>query len=336
MRPGDACPGSRGEGDTRRPPALTISLRPPNVVGAYQRGSRVLRDGAKVAEDVVWHVPGRYSMAGEIRGLDELVAWLGRRSGLGLTPDAGASPVGRAAGRSDPDPRPGGRMALVPAGGPVQHSRCNPACSSLGRWSGPRRRVPPAAVGLDPPGQRLLDPMRADADDDGRKRESPFPSRTLVRWPPPEEEPGTVAHRRRPAAQSSAVPDRRDPMEDFGMTDEESKKQGTAAALQDWRNAERAAAVARRGRVAAEAAAAAADDAAKAALATADAAKAALASAALAEEAAGKTASAAKLVVQASRADLADAQAEEALADVDEAEAHARYRHAEDQARDRG
>jgi ketosteroid isomerase-like protein len=38
-----------------------------------------------VAEDVVWHVPGRNSMAGAIRGLDELVAWLGRLSDLGFT-----------------------------------------------------------------------------------------------------------------------------------------------------------------------------------------------------------------------------------------------------------
>jgi ketosteroid isomerase-like protein len=38
-----------------------------------------------VAEDVVWHVPGRNSMAGEIRGLDALVAWLGRLSDLGFT-----------------------------------------------------------------------------------------------------------------------------------------------------------------------------------------------------------------------------------------------------------
>jgi ketosteroid isomerase-like protein len=38
-----------------------------------------------VAEDVVWHVPGRHSMAGEIRGLDELVAWLGRLGELGFT-----------------------------------------------------------------------------------------------------------------------------------------------------------------------------------------------------------------------------------------------------------
>ena len=38
-----------------------------------------------IAEDVVWHVPGRNSMAGEIRGLDELVGWLGRLSELGFT-----------------------------------------------------------------------------------------------------------------------------------------------------------------------------------------------------------------------------------------------------------
>ena len=38
-----------------------------------------------VAEDVVWHVPGRHSMAGEIRGLNELVAWLGRLGELGFT-----------------------------------------------------------------------------------------------------------------------------------------------------------------------------------------------------------------------------------------------------------
>ncbi len=38
-----------------------------------------------VAVDVVWHVPGQNSMAGEIRGLDELVAWLGRLSEFGFT-----------------------------------------------------------------------------------------------------------------------------------------------------------------------------------------------------------------------------------------------------------
>ncbi len=38
-----------------------------------------------VAEDVVWHVPGRHPMAGEIRGLDAIVAWLGRTTELGFT-----------------------------------------------------------------------------------------------------------------------------------------------------------------------------------------------------------------------------------------------------------
>jgi ketosteroid isomerase-like protein len=38
-----------------------------------------------IAEDVVWHVPGRSPMAGEIRGLDALVAWLGRLGEYGFT-----------------------------------------------------------------------------------------------------------------------------------------------------------------------------------------------------------------------------------------------------------
>jgi ketosteroid isomerase-like protein len=38
-----------------------------------------------VAEDVVWHVPGRHPMAGEIRGLDAIVAWLRRTTELGFT-----------------------------------------------------------------------------------------------------------------------------------------------------------------------------------------------------------------------------------------------------------
>ena len=62
----------------------------PNAT-AYRRTAEAFRARdfeairSLVAEDVVWHVPGRHSMAGEIRGLDELVAWLGRLGELGFT-----------------------------------------------------------------------------------------------------------------------------------------------------------------------------------------------------------------------------------------------------------
>lgn len=62
----------------------------PNVA-AYRRTADAFRardfDAIRslVAENVVWHVPGRHPMAGEIRGLDELVAWLSRLSELGFT-----------------------------------------------------------------------------------------------------------------------------------------------------------------------------------------------------------------------------------------------------------
>jgi ketosteroid isomerase-like protein len=63
----------------------------PNAI-AYRRTADAFRVGDQdllaslISERVVWHVPGSHSMAGEIRGRSELLAWLGdlRRRGFWL------------------------------------------------------------------------------------------------------------------------------------------------------------------------------------------------------------------------------------------------------------
>jgi hypothetical protein len=111
--------------------------------------------------------------------------------------------------------------------------------------------------------------------------------------------------------------------------------QTTEEALQQWRAAERTVAVARRGRLAAEAAASAAADAAEAAIATASAAREALAAMALAETSAAKTAAAAKAAALASQGDVADADAETAIAEFEEVSAQTSYRKAVKRAAER-
>jgi hypothetical protein len=119
------------------------------------------------------------------------------------------------------------------------------------------------------------------------------------------------------------------------MTEPDKSRPTTASSLNEWREAERTVAVARRGRLAAAAAVAAAEQAAEAAVATAAAARQALDASTRAELSAAKTAAAARLVVESTAVDLADSVSDLAMAEVDELSAHDRYRSAVQDAKDR-
>ncbi len=62
----------------------------PNVE-AYRRTADAFRardfDAVRslVDDDVVWHVPGAHPLAGELRGRDEVIAWLSGLSDFGFT-----------------------------------------------------------------------------------------------------------------------------------------------------------------------------------------------------------------------------------------------------------
>ena len=71
------------------PTVSSVVSEHPNAT-AYRRAADAFRTGnqseleALIAPDVVWHVPGDHPLAGDIRGRDALLAWLGRVRDLGF------------------------------------------------------------------------------------------------------------------------------------------------------------------------------------------------------------------------------------------------------------
>jgi ketosteroid isomerase-like protein len=66
-----------------------VTTEHPNAL-AYRRTADAFRSGDILALadlldiDVVWHIPGTHAMAGELRGRDQLIAWLGRLPAKGF------------------------------------------------------------------------------------------------------------------------------------------------------------------------------------------------------------------------------------------------------------
>jgi uncharacterized protein len=75
--------------DVARASVSIVNGEHPNAT-AYRRAAEAFRLGDEtelrslVAPDVVWHVPGDHPMAGEVHGLDALLAWLGRARAKGF------------------------------------------------------------------------------------------------------------------------------------------------------------------------------------------------------------------------------------------------------------
>ena len=91
LRPGDNadCQGGAADSALHAVVSRTMNEGHPNAI-AYRRTAEAFRSGDQtelaslIASDVVWHVPGAHSMAGEIRGRDRLLDWLGQLRAKGF------------------------------------------------------------------------------------------------------------------------------------------------------------------------------------------------------------------------------------------------------------